>query len=151
MSLIKYSPFFKMKEFDQAFADMFSNELRGTNLAAPKIDMLETGDEVKVEVECAGMNPEDLDITVENRTLTISGEKRGSSEQSHGKFIRTERSYGKFIRTVAIPENLDCDAATAKAENGVITISIPKVEKETVKKLKIEVTPETPKALGATN
>ncbi len=84
--------------------------------------------------------PKDVDVRVENQTLTISGERKFESEKSEKGFHRIERSYGNFTRSFTVPNTFDTDNVAAAFKNGVLTVKLPKKEAAKPRQIKIEAT-----------
>jgi HSP20 family protein len=119
------SPIFGLRrEIDRLFEDTFA---RDGSSWTPAVDIHETENEIKVELELPGLKPDDVEITAENGVLTIRGEKH--SERKEGEQSRyhiVERSYGSFMRTFQLPQGVDEDQIEAEFENGILTLRIPK-------------------------
>lgn len=96
---------------------------------APSIDLSETDQELTISAELPGMEPEDIHITLERNTLTISGEKRAEKEEEGKRFYRVERSYGRFRRSIALPEGIDENKIDASFKRGVLKVKLPKTDK----------------------
>jgi HSP20 family protein len=92
-------------------------------------DIFEDANTVKIVAEIPGVRPEELKLSLENNLLTIRGEKRQEAEERNERVHRYERSYGSFERTFALPQTVDPDQIKATHENGVLTVTLPKVEK----------------------
>jgi HSP20 family protein len=93
----------------------------------PPINVFTDGDGLVVRAEVPGIKPENLNVTAERQTLTISGEReRSGPEAGNGSYHRRERRFGKFARSVQLPVELDTSQATAECRNGVLTVRIPK-------------------------
>jgi HSP20 family protein len=92
----------------------------------PKVDVIETEDEVKVEAELPGLDAEDVHVTVSHNVLSIKGEKRQEHEEKGENWTRTERSYGAFERAVALPQGTDAEQVEAEFDKGVLTITFAK-------------------------
>jgi HSP20 family protein len=105
---------------------------------APALDVRETDTDLIVEVEAAGLKPGELDISVENSTLTIRGERKAERVEEKGELRLSEREYGTFCRSVELPVGVQGDKASAKHADGVVTITLPKTEKSKAKKIKVE-------------
>ncbi len=105
----------------------------------PSIDVVDSGKEIKVTVELAGMDEKDIEVSLTKDTLTIRGEKRDETEEKEASYHRMERVYGFFTRTIALPVEVNVDAAKADYRNGVLTINIPKTEKALKEAKKIPV------------
>jgi HSP20 family protein len=104
---------------------------------APALDVRETESEIVVELEAAGMKPEELDVSLTNGTLTIRGERKSEREEKEESYHLRERSYGSFCRTVSLPSGVDAEKASSRFENGVLAITLPKSEQ--ARPMKIEV------------
>ena len=117
---------------DDVFAGWpFGQEPDGTLTASwvPAVDVFEDKDHVRIMVEVPGVNPDDIKISLEQQTLTISGEKKQVSEEKTERVHRYERTYGSFTRRFTLPATVDAEKIEAKAEQGVLVLTIPKSEK----------------------
>ena len=115
--------------------------LSGITRWAPSVDMYETDDEVVVKAEVPGMSKEDLEVSVTEEAVTISGETTVDDEVNEDSFVRRERRYGKFTRRLPLPGSVHVDKATAKFTDGVLEVRIPKEpqpEEEEGRKIDIE-------------
>jgi HSP20 family protein len=90
------------------------------------VDVSETDKEVIVTAELPGMDEADVDVTVTDGTLVITGEKKTDREVGENGYILRERSFGHIERAVPLPDGIDADAAQARFKNGVLTVSIPR-------------------------
>ena len=110
-----------------------------SGLWSPAADVQEEDDRYLVDLELPGLTAEDIDINVENGLLTIAGERREEHEgESNGSSrYLVERRYGKFSRTFALPNSIDASKVTAKFENGVLTVTLPKAANAKARKIKI--------------
>ncbi|TAL19521.1 Hsp20/alpha crystallin family protein [Patescibacteria group bacterium] len=140
MSLIRWSPFFEpMEELEKRF---FSDlpVLRGADRGfVPAVDVYETKDAVMVDSSLAGVDPDDVSVTVENNILTIKGETEKKSEVEEKDYYRKEVRYGSFYRQVALPAPVDGDKAEATFEKGLLKIRIPKRAEAAAKTIKVNV------------
>lgn len=95
----------------------------------PAVDISETEKEFKITAECPGMKPEEIQVTVEGITLTLTGEKKEESETKDEKAgtYQCERRYGKFARQFTLPERVDAKKIAAAVKDGVLEITLPKV------------------------
>ena len=103
------------------------------------LDVTTTADEIRVEASLPGFKPEDVEITVEGGTLTISGQTKDERKESAGDYLLQEIRRGSFTRSVALPAGLEADKASATFENGILTLRIPKAEQ--IKPRQIRITP----------
>jgi HSP20 family protein len=106
----------------------------------PAVDIFTTGEhELVFKVEAPGMSKDDLDITVENFTLTIRGEKKAEQSVKDDQFHRVERSYGTFTRSFALPQTVDPNRVDATYRDGVLTITLPLRDEAKPKQIKVNV------------
>lgn len=119
------------------FNDFFDNDwMLKTNATAPAINVSEDEKEYKVEVAAPGMTKEDFKITLdEDNNLVIEMEKKVENEEKgNKKYLRREFSYSKFSQTILLPDNVEKEKISAKVDNGILAISIPKMKEETIAK-----------------
>lgn len=103
----------------------------------PAVDIRELDDQFKLTIDIPGMSAADVDVTVEKNVLSLSG-KRSENEAGVDKgYTMTERKTGEFTRRFTLPDDIDADGITATAENGVLSISIPRNKESTVRKIAV--------------
>ena len=127
------------------FNDFFDNTwMERPKATAPAINVLETPDAYQLELAAPGMTKADFDIHLdEEGDLVIKMEKKGSeNEQKKGHYVRREFSYTKFQQIMLLPDDTDREAISAKVEDGVLTVNLPKVKKVEVEKAKKQITIE---------
>jgi HSP20 family protein len=113
------------REIDRLFEDTVSG--RGGATWMPPVNVRESGNEISLDIELPGINPDNVEITVENGMLTISGEKREErKEDEEGRYHLVERSYGSFSRSFTLPQGVDEEQIDAEFQNGLLTVRIPK-------------------------
>lgn len=113
--------------FDDFWGEPWLAPRRGTMIGfEPQVDITETDKEVKVCAELPGVEPKDIDVSVEENTLTIKGEKKYEREENEKGQYRMERSYGSFERSVLLPAEVDDSKAKAEFKNGVLRLTLPK-------------------------
>lgn len=110
---------------------------------APALDIYEAGDALVVEAELPGMDPKDIDVTVDDGVLTIKGERKHERDVQEESYYRVERAYGFFQRAVRLPAEAEPDSVKASYEAGVLRVTVPKVEPKKPKS--VPVTVETKK------
>jgi HSP20 family protein len=125
------------------------NDRAMTTAWAPALDISERKDAYLVTVEVPGVEPEDLDITMEDGLLTIKGERQFTSESSEQQFHRVERRYGAFRRSITLPAQVQAEQIEATFDNGVLQIVVPKAEE--AKPKRIQVRPGSAKILDASS
>jgi HSP20 family protein len=106
----------------------------------PPVDIYQNGDhEVVIKAELPDMSREDIDITVDNGTLTIKGEKKLSQDVKEEQFHRIERRYGTFTRSFSLPQTVDTGKVGAEYKNGVLTVRLPLREEAKPRTVKVDV------------
>ncbi len=122
-----------LSEVNRMFDDAFGGLMRrpggrqtGAELTewAPAVDVLQRDGDLVVRAELPGVSPEDVDITLHNRVLTISGQRREEQEEQRGGYYVRERRSGSFSRSMTLPEGVDEDSIRARYENGVLEVTI---------------------------
>ena len=126
-------------------ANIEENEPFLTARWTPVADVYETKDNLFVKVEIPGLTEKDIDITVENNVLTITGERKIEEEKEEKGYYRMERAYGKFLRAFTLPPNVLTEKVLATYNNGVLELTIPKKEEAKPKTIKLEVKKVLPK------
>ncbi len=94
----------------------------------PSMDIAETDDGLRIDVELPGLDEKDIDVTISPTSLTIRGEKSEERSDERKDYVFRERSYGSFERTIPLPEGVDIDRAKATFRKGVLTITLPHTE-----------------------
>lgn len=148
MNIIKYDPFREMRslqdEVNRLFASSFNrndNELmRGA--WNPSVDIFENKDQLVLEAELPGMNPEDVNISIENNILTIHGERKFEKKDEGDNFHRVERSYGSFTRSFTLPPTVSSENANAEFENGILRLTLAKREEAKPRRIEIKANSE---------
>jgi len=105
----------------------------------PAVDIYEDDQRLVLKLEVPGVKQEDLDVRLENQTLTVKGERKFESEEKQENFHRIERRFGTFARTFTLPVSIDTASVSAKYDNGVLAIQLAKKEAAKPKQVKIEI------------
>jgi HSP20 family protein len=144
-SMTTSSPIFGLRrEIDRLFEDTFT---RDGNNWTPAVDIKESDNDIRIDLELPGLRPEDVEITAENGLLTIRGEKRSErKEGEEGRFHVVERSYGTFMRTFTLPQGVDENQIQAEFSDGVLSVRIPKAALPQPKRIQISGTQERQQA-----
>ncbi len=120
------------------FNDFFDNEwMTRANATAPAINVIESEKDYKVEVAAPGMTKEDFNVRIdEDNNLVITMEKKveNKEEKKEQRYLRREFSYSKFQQTMILPDDVDKEKIAAGVDNGVLTIDLPKISVEEIKK-----------------
>ena len=120
-----------------------NGELQNESLSAgnfiPPVDIYEDADRLVLMLEVPGIPQEDLQINLENQTLTVKGERKLMKDEKEENFHRIERRYGSFVRSFSLPATIETDSAQASYEHGVLSITFQKKQAAKPKQLKIEI------------
>jgi HSP20 family protein len=143
MTVLRWDPFQDMlslqdemnRVFDRAFGQTTRDQ--GGRAWAPALDIAERKDAYLVSVELPGVNPDDIDVTLENNLLSIQGERRRRQDSADEQVHRVERAYGTFRRAVSLPTTVQADAIQASYEHGVLQLLVPKAEEAKPRKIAI--------------
>jgi len=132
MTLIKFEP---LREFEtihdriqRYFDDFSSHGFNITDSFSPRIDISEEKSHINVAAEIPGVKKENIKITLQDNILTIEGEKKKESEQKDKNFYRSERVFGTFKRSFTLPSEVDSENVEAKFENGILNVTLKKLE-----------------------
>jgi len=104
---------------------------------APAVDIYETENALVVKADLPDIQEKDIDIRVENNTLTIRGERKFQKEVNEDNYLRVERAYGTFTRSFSLPNKVNTEGIHAEYRNGVLTVNMPKREESKPKQIKI--------------
>lgn len=104
---------------------------------APRADLSETEDAYLIQMDVPGIDRNDLDITLEDGTLKVSGERSMQSEHENGQYHRIERAYGRFFRSFTFGQNADADNIEAQFDDGVLTIRVAKAEERKPRRIEV--------------
>lgn len=146
MPLVKYTPFSDIDEFPaglRVFQDtvnrLLSDQATTNRPWSPAVDIVETPNDLVLKADVPGIELKDIDIQIENGTLTLKGERKFEKEENNKGFHRMERSYGSFVRYFTLSEAVDTEHVKADYQNGVLTITLPKKEIAKPKAIKVQV------------
>ena len=123
--------------FEDSYVRPFSWNGGGDGVGLP-VDVSMTADELVIEAQLPGVDPNDVDITVENGTLTIRAETRSERKEGEGDFLVREIRRGTVSRSLTLPNGLEPDKANAAFDNGLLTLRIPKAEETKPRQIRIK-------------
>lgn len=130
------------QEIDRLFESPLAELAETPSLFAgwtPAIDVYENKENIVVAAELPGMKKEDIDVTLHEGTLSISGERKSESKAEAGETYRTERFFGRFQRTVSLPTPVAADKVKADYKDGILTVTLPKTEEAKPKQINVSV------------
>jgi len=143
--LVGYNPFRQMENLQRRmlnvfpFANLPDEEDFMDSGWVPAVDVANLKDKITVRAELPGIKKEDLNVSIDHDTLTISGEKKQDSEQKQEDYIRTERVYGYFSRSFTLPAGVDAQNIKATFKEGILELNLPKKEEAKSKHQKINI------------
>jgi len=150
MSLVKFNPTRELLSMERELNKLFNslsgrmwneskdNEEFENAVWSPLTDVVENDHEYLLKMDLPGINKDDVKISVVDRKLSISGERKTIDEKKDAKFHRIERTYGKFYRTYSLPDEADFEKIEASFREGELTITIPKAEEKKPKEISIK-------------
>ena len=139
MAIIRWDPFREMTSFEDQFNRLWRNvSERRQESWLPAVDVFDTKDAVVLKAELAGMNPDDIQIEVDDNVLTIKGERKFEEKVDNDRYYRVERRFGSFQRSLALPQGVKADDIQASYEDGILEVRVPKVEEEKPKKITVQ-------------
>jgi HSP20 family protein len=115
------------------------SEPRANRPWSPAVDIFETEDALKLKADVPDVNIEDIDVRVENQTLTVRGHRKFEKDETVKGHHRIERSYGEFVRSFVVPSTVDTEKVEADYKNGVLTITLPKKEAAKPRQVKVAI------------
>ena len=145
MSLVRYNNPWNL--FNQLQRELINPEFTklnddDANVAtaswAPSVDITENDTEFKLVADIPGVNPDDIDISMEKGVLTIKGERNTENVEEKENYRRVERASGTFYRRFTLPDSADADKIAAKSEHGVLTVTIPKQEVALSRRIEVQ-------------
>lgn len=148
MAIVRWDPFRDMislrERMDKLFEDSLSrfkasDEETMPSFWSPAVDIYETDENIVLKAELPGIDKSDVSVEVKDNTLILKGERRREKELKEENYHRIERSYGAFIRSFTIPVTVKQDEVKARFKDGVLEVSLPKVEGAKSKQVKVEV------------
>ena len=153
MAITRWDPFRDMFALQNRVNSIFQEFNRGgqnddtitTAAFAPAVDIYEDEHKIVLKVEVPGMKQEELDIRLENNTLTVRGERKFEKEEKEENFHRIERRYGSFYRAFTVPNTINTDAVRADYDAGVLRIELAKRAEAKPKQIKVQVGGTAPK------
>lgn len=146
MAIIRYRPRDMIDEMSRLFernwgAPMLADDESSAATVGwqPAVDVKEEDKQFVITADIPGVDPEDIEVHMENGMLTIQGERETKEEKKEDKgFSRVERSYGKFYRRFSLPDTADAESISAKGKHGVLEIQIPKRSASTARKIQVK-------------
>jgi len=148
--ILRWDPFRDLATLHDRVDRLFEDSLRGLRGSqraealegtawAPAVDILEKDNEVVLRADLPGLDPKDVEIQVQNGTLTLRGERKFESDVKEDNFRRVERVHGSFVRSFSLPQSVDPEKVEAEYKNGVLEVKLPKRPEAKPKQIKVAV------------
>lgn len=128
----------EMNRLFDRFLPMGNGEIRSLTFV-PSAEMEETDDAIHLRLEVPGMEAKDLNVEVTDSSISIKGERKSESKTEEKGMVRSEFHYGKFERRIPLPAHVQADKVQAECKNGLLSLTLPKVESEQRKAVKVNV------------
>ena len=135
---LSIDPIHGLRLFEDAITRLMSEPRTGRPWS-PAVDIFESEDALTLRADLPDVKLEDIDVRVENQTLTVSGNRKFERDDKVKGYHRIERSYGEFVRSFAVPSTVETDKVSADYKNGVLTITLPKKEAAKPRQVKVAV------------
>ena len=135
---LSVDPFHGLRLFEDAVTRLMSEPSSGRPWS-PAVDIIETEDAITLKADLPDVRIEDIDIRVENNTLSIRGHRKFEKDEKVKGYHRIERSYGEFVRSFALPSTVDSEKVSADYRNGVLNVTLPKKEAAKPRQVKVAV------------
>lgn len=146
MALARWQPFREMsslqRDMNRWFDDMFTSVGpldRMGSMFAPSAELEETDTTYVLKLEVPGIDPKDIDIDVTADTVSVSGERKSETRSDENGMTRTEFHYGQFSRVIPLPGEIDNHSVSADYQDGILSLTLPKIEREEKKSVKVSV------------
>ena len=135
--ITRIDPFRELASFFENFTEPGGKDQLSAGTFVPPVDVYEDEQNLVLKLEVPGVNEEDLDVQVENNTLTVKGERKFEKEEKEENFHRIERRYGTFLRTFRLPTTVDSEKVEAHYEKGILKIALAKRAEAKPKQIKV--------------
>lgn len=127
---------------ESLFDDFFGRAPVGVGSDNPRADLIETEENFELELDLPGYDEKNIDVTVEQGILSITGNRESTREEETADFRLRERSFGRFTRSFSVPQTIDSAAVVAEYENGVLRVTMPKAAEAMARRIEVSTKPE---------
>ena len=139
MAIIRWDPFREMTQVQNQLNRLVDQVWGGRQESwLPAVDVFDKKDAVVLKAELPGMDPDAIQIEVEDNVLTIKGERRFEETVDEERYYRVERRFGSFQRSLALPQGVKADEIGASYEDGILVVTVPKAEEEKPKRIEVK-------------
>jgi HSP20 family protein len=144
--LTRWDPFREFStlqdRMNRLFRDSYGDvreEALATSTFAPPVDVYEDEHDITLKIEVPGIDEKDIDVRIENNTLTVHGERKFEKEEKEENFRRVERQYGSFTRSFTLPNTIDAEHVQAHYDKGILKVQLAKKAEAKPKQIKVNV------------
>lgn len=147
MEIVRWNPWSELSSLEKRINRMFDETLKNLHPAerkepqagsrTPATDVYETENSYVVKADFPGVKKEDIQIDVHDGTFTLKAEKKFEEKESKDNYLRVERAYGSFMRSFQLPKNVDAEKIKAEYKDGVLEVTLPKIEEAKPKKIQV--------------
>jgi HSP20 family protein len=153
--MVKWSPFRELAslhdDMNRLFSRLDGGEVRGRQTWTLPMDVFENAEGIKLKAAMPGLEPQDINVQIEDNVLTVSGQRRFEDKVEKDNYYWVEQQYGSFSRSVTLPQYADATKIEATYHNGVLELTIPKREESKPKKIELKINQDAPRAIEAGN
>jgi HSP20 family protein len=146
--ITRWDPFQDLDSIQDELNRLFGRTFNGSEMTRPgstgswlpALDVYETADKIVVSAELPGLDPKEVEVSVEDSTLTIRGQRHFEQETDEQNYRRIERRYGSFTRSIRLPQTADTEKIDARFDKGMLTVEVPKREEAKPKRIEVKAT-----------
>lgn len=156
MSVVRWNPFRELQAMQEDMNRLFSRFESGANGVSGDrqpwllpMDVIENADGLKLWASIPGVDPKDVNIQIEDHTLTVSGQRRFEDKVEKDNYVWIEQQYGSFSRTVTLPQTADVEKIDARYSNGVLELTVPKTQLAKPRSIQLKLDSPEPKMIEA--
>ena len=140
MVMQRWEPFRELRRMENTMNHLWDRVgyREGTENWNILLDVLEKGDNIEVKASIPGVNPEDIEVAIEDNILSLKAERNLETEREEGTYLIQERASGSFYRALHLPDAVDTNKIDCRYDNGVLTVTMPKAEEKKRKQIKVK-------------
>jgi HSP20 family protein len=125
MAVVRWDPWAELDQLQRDVSELFNRRMQPARATRPAMDAVRTDEGTVIRMDVPGFSPDEVQVSVNEGVLTVSGARSSESEKEEGDWIRRERSSSSFERSIVLPKGIDVDAITANVAHGVLEVKVP--------------------------
>jgi HSP20 family protein len=141
MAVVRWDPWAELDQLQRDVSDLFNRRLQPGRITRPPMDAYRTERGTVVRVDAPGYSPEDINVSVQEGILTLSGSRSTEQQIEEGNWVRRERTSSTFERSVALPKGVDVESIEASVDNGVLEVLVPHPTEQQPRKIEVKSSP----------